>query len=134
MEIIKSIEEVEGVELEDGDQWGPSTYDGYKVVTSERELFIVVNDFQGCCESWGMVSSEDDTQSFVGAELLQMNWVDVARKKHFDVDVYDGEVMFIDLETSKGLLQLAVYNCHNGYYGHTAFIKIGNDVVMSDCI
>ena len=28
------------------------------------------------------------------------------------------EVMFINIETSKGTLQFAVYNCHNGYYGH----------------
>jgi hypothetical protein len=31
--------------------------------------------------------------------------------------------MFVNLETDKDTLQLTVYNSHNGYYGHSAFIR-----------
>ena len=33
-------------------------------------------------------------------------------------DLDAGSAMFINVETTKGLLQFAAYNEHNGYYGH----------------
>lgn len=33
-----------------------------------------------------------------------------------------GGAMFVNLETSEGLLQFAAYNSHNGYYGHEAVL------------
>ena len=33
-----------------------------------------------------------------------------------------GGAMFVNLETSEGLLQFVAYNAHNGYYGHEAVL------------
>jgi hypothetical protein len=33
-------------------------------------------------------------------------------------DLDAGSAMFINVETTKGLLQFVAYNEHNGYYGH----------------
>ena len=32
-------------------------------------------------------------------------------------------VQFINFETDKGIFQLTVYNCDNGYYGHDVVVK-----------
>ena len=65
---------------------------------------------------------------FIGAELLDIKVVDTALnvesvKKELPYGHDGGDTMFVNLETDKGTLQLAVYNDHNGYYGHSAILK-----------
>ena len=91
MEIIKNITEVSNVYF--GNEW--DTYDGYCIETDSRQLYFVISNGQCCCENWGYLSSEDDFGSFIGSELK---------------NVYVTE--------TRGLLQFAAYNEHNGYYGH----------------
>jgi hypothetical protein len=124
-ETIMAVDEVTGFK-HDGD----NTWDGFKVTTDKRVILLLVGDGQSCCEDWGMVASEDDVTSFMGAKLLRINWTNPALSKKLDVDaitVDEGQVMFVDFETSQGVLQLAVYNCHNGYYGHAAILVIDGD-------
>lgn len=102
-----------------------NNYEGFKIKTNKREIYILVSNGSSCCENWGHIASEDDTKSFIGAEIIKYRCVDNADYKDCEltkknageyVDVYD--CAFIDLETSRGTLQFAVYNSHNGYYGH----------------
>ena len=37
-------------------------------------------------------------------------------------DLDAGSAMFINVETTRGLLQFAAYNEHNGYYGHDVLL------------
>ena len=37
--------------------------------------------------------------------------------------------MFVNINTSNGLLQFAAYNNHNGYYGHNAYFLIDNNII-----
>ncbi len=127
-ETIKSIEEVEGY-IDDNGGW-----DGYLVETSERKIRLLVDNGASCCENWGMVASEDDLGYFLGAELLRIDWTGPDLVKLVDVDPYDGDVMFVDFVTSVGVLQLAVYNAHNGYYGHYAKLVIDGEAVHEDTI
>jgi hypothetical protein len=107
-------------ELREGD------YDGYKITTDKRELNVAVNNSQSCCESWGYMSSEDDLQSFVGAALLKIESVDTALNAKSDPgDIYEGTAYFVNFYTSRGMFQLAVYDSHNGYYGHAFKITEG---------
>lgn len=113
-EIIKSIEEVDG------------EYGGFLVVTSEQEISLLISNYQSCCESYGWMQSEDKLTKFIGAELLGLHSTDillasmelVVKADRVEVD----EAIFITLETNKGPLQFAVYNEHNGYYGHNVII------------
>ena len=34
------------------------------------------------------------------------------------------DCVFLVLQTSKGELDFAVYNCHNGYYGHEVVVRV----------
>lgn len=100
-------------------------YDGLTVVTDKQTIYIGIDNGQNCCENWGYITSEDDVQDFVGATLLGISVVDDACKV-YDVlqnDYKEAAAMFVNLDTSKGLLQLVLYNEHNGYYSHAVVIR-----------
>jgi hypothetical protein len=110
-EVIKKIEEID-------DNW-----EGFQVHTSDRVIRVVIDNDQSCCESWGHLASEDDLQQFVGAELLGVESVDTAMNTKTDPgDIDEGTVSFVNFNTNRGKFQLAVYDSHNGYYGHSVEI------------
>ncbi len=118
---IKHIDNVKHTEI--GQDYG--SFDGYKITTDKQNIFIVISNGQCCCEDWGYLSSEDDFEDFIGADLLDIKSVDkdllVESLKDTEELEYigDGDAVFINIETSKGALQFVLYNSHNGYYGHT---------------
>lgn len=123
-EVIVSIEELNSFVL------NRDTYTGYRIKTNVKEIKLLITDYQSCCESYGYFSSNDDHQDFIGAELLSVETVDSIYKKESLPDDYTSEddCIFVNLETPKGTLQFAVYNAHNGYYGHSVLIQIGDKV------
>jgi len=164
MEKIKQIEEVKSLGLGNqgllngqngsrlgmsgmiGSLFGGSNYDGYKVVTTEHTYLILIDNGQSCCESWGYLSTNDDVNDFVGANLLDFKLTDTAlnTKKLSEesryivwngkIDLDAGGIQFVDIETDKGVLQFAVYNSHNGYYGHPILIAKDNEILLSDTL
>lgn len=101
-------------------------YDGFVINTDKQVIKLGIEFEQNCCEKWGYFMSEDNLEEFIGAYLISVKVTDTALKT-WDVlkeivDNYEGHVMFVNLETSKGLLQFVAYNEHNGYYGHEACI------------
>lgn len=114
-EIIEQINEIDN----------DSGYDGYEVVTNKQKISLVIDNDQSCCEQWGYFWCNDNTEEFVGSVLSDVKVVDTALneqkyKDNSEGGVYEGCVMFVNLETSKGTLQFVAYNEHNGYYGHTS--------------
>ena len=106
-----------------------SKYDGYILRTTTKDYKLLISNNQSCCEDYGQIISNDDLGYYVGAEIKSIECVENGDYKKIKltkdhagkyVDVYD--CAFIELNTTKGILQLAVYNSHNGYYGHN--IKI----------
>ena len=114
-EIIKEIKE----EL-------PNGYEGYSIITNKQTIEIGISDYQKCCEDAGYMSSEDDFKDFIGAEILSIESVDTAKNvKKLEENVYYREAccMFVNINTNKGTFQIVLYNEHNGYYGHSAYVK-----------
>ena len=120
------------LEIKDAvDEFDKSLYgkgDGYLIKTDKQTIKILIGNGQNCCEDWGSFSTEDDFDDFIGADLLDIKLTDTClktellkRANRFDLDPRD--IQFVDLETSKGTLQFAVYNSHNGYYGHSIVIR-----------
>jgi hypothetical protein len=100
-------------------------YDGYQIITDQQTIQIGISDGQACCESFGCIITNDETKEFIGAELLGISITDTAlnNKKIEEIEYLDcGDAMFVNLETSEGLLQFVAYNSHNGYYGHDAVL------------
>ena len=43
-----------------------------------------------------------------------------------------GGIQFVDFVTDRGTFQLAVYNSHNGYYGHGILVLKNDEVLLED--
>lgn len=95
--------------------------DGVLIETETEIISVLIAAGQSCCESFGYLYSEDDLGLYTGADLLSVNLVDDPEKEFNDDDLKSldcGNAYFVDIKTSKGTFSLAVYNSHNGYYGH----------------
>lgn len=106
-----------------GNDW--SKYDGYQIITNEQIIQFGIDNGRSCCESWGHMITNDSTDEFIGATVKDISITDTAlnNKKIEELESLDsGGVMFVNIETDKGLLQFVAYNAHNGYYGHDAVI------------
>lgn len=130
-----SIERILRVEPYEG-QHDYSREAGFRIVTDQQTITLAIDDESSCCEHWGYFLTEDDASKFAGAELRGVTITDSNRSarvfvKGWDDAPYDdkhehldeGDVMFVDIETDRGVLQFVAYNAHNGYYGHTARVS-----------
>lgn len=105
-----------------------TTMSGFEVTTNDQVIRLAIDNQQHCCENFGYFWCNDNIEEFVGAELLsvvitdeELNEAKMQENKLDTKDTYfEGGVMFVNLETSKGTLQFVAYNQHNGYYGHMA--------------
>lgn len=133
--IINNVKEVFDIKF----NGGYSSKDGYLIETDKKSISILIDNGQSCCESWGYFSSEDDLRQFIGAELTEINLTDVAlnkaRLEEETGDEFDcGGIQFVDFVTNKGVFQLAVYNAHNGHYGHSILVAIDEKIVFNDVL
>lgn len=119
-------------------------YDGFIIETDVNDFMIAINSTQDCSENFGHICSEDNLDTFIGARILNYNavkpetWEQIPLHLTKDID-YDKywheafEAAFIDFETDIGKLQFAVYNIHNGYYGHRVFVKkMGKPMILTE--
>lgn len=116
MEIILDIKEFED-----------PRYDGFVVTTDKQTIKLGISNHSQCCEDWGYFWCNDDVQDFVGATLYGVRLTDTALNEVIMDDKYgdpyEGDTMFVNLETNRGTLQFVAYNIHNGYYGHKAIVE-----------
>ena len=101
-----------------------NSFEGFQIVTDKQTIKLGISDEQSCCERSGYFMSNDDIKEFEGANLIDIAIADTALnvKKLENEDLYESNLMFVNLNTSEGLLQFVAYNCHNGYYGHEAVV------------
>lgn len=136
MNKILKIEELEGVDVKSDPDAKDAVskmlpehgkYDGYKVATEHGVIFILIDNQSFCCEWWGYFSTDDELKNYIGANLLDIETTDTAldTRSIDKSDCYflvEADVQFVTFKTDKGVFQLAVYNAHNGYYGHDIYI------------
>lgn len=113
--------------------------DGYKIVTDKHVFHVLIDNGQSCCEDWGYLTSEDDSEPFMGAELISVNLTDTTLRqdvveKTAPYGFGEGGIQFVDFVTDRGTFQLAVYNGHNGYYGHGILVAKDDDILLKDTI
>lgn len=136
MEKILEIKEVKNVKSITPGEY--DRYDGYQITTDKRTIMILITNDSQCCEDWGYLASNDNFNDFIGCELTNVSITDTSLKT-YDVDLSDledGGAIFVNFETSNGTLQFAVYNAHNGYYGHYVKVfEVGADSpIKEDCL
>jgi len=97
--------------------------DGYIIDTDKQQIKLGIDNWQACCENWGYFMSEDNLNDFIGAEIRSVAVVDTELRSYEELEaLYEGDTMFVNIETTNGLLQFVAYNEHNGYYGHDACV------------
>jgi hypothetical protein len=99
--------------------------DGFEIITNQQTIFVGIENMQCCCEDWGYITSNDDLDEFIDAELLEILLVDEGLNTKVIDEInklYECSAMFVNFNTSKGTLQLTMYNSHNGYYSHKAVV------------
>lgn len=111
---------------------------GFAIETNRQTIWLLMDDESSCCESWGYFITEDDPDKFIGEFISGITITDTNRSsKSFNKDgdykdegihLDEGDVMFVDIETSAGVFQFVAYNAHNGYYGHQA--RIVSDFIV----
>lgn len=132
----EKILKIEERTFQNENKW--NTMEGYVVKTDKQDILIGISNGQSCCENWGYFSTNDDIKEFVGADLLDIKLTDTSLntkiiEEKFKYGLDGGDIQFVDLITSKGTLQFAVYNSHNGYYGHSIEIK-SNQLNYESCL
>ena len=134
---IIRIDEVYGYKVKASDY---STMEGYEIITEENKILVLIEDGQQCCESYGYFSSDDNLKSFIGADLREINLTDTALRKYteeelgIDIESDWTGIQFVDFVTDKGAFQLAVYNAHNGYYGHDIKVIIDDKAICEQTL
>lgn len=98
------------------------SYDGFVIKTTEQEIKLGIGNGQSCCENWGYFITNDEPDTFIGADVLGVDIVNTCLEKEKAPKMYEGDAMFVNIETTKGTLQFTAYNEHNGYYGHAAVV------------
>lgn len=134
---IKEIQEVENISLKE-ESW--CKFDGYKVVTDKHSFFILISSEQNCCESWGYFSSEDNFEQFIEKGLKEVTATNTALntavlEKENDIHLDEGGIQFVNFVCTDGsVLQFAVYNGHNGYYGHSIYFMKDDEVLLEESL
>ena len=121
--IIQSIKEDTIV-----DSWRES-YEGLIIETDKGSIKLVISDSQSCCEQWWALFFEtlDDISQFVGAEILQIEDIDIKREEYIDNETQ------LRITTDRGIIQYAIYNEHNGYYSHGTILQVF-DCIENGCL
>jgi len=124
-------------------QIDPDTgFDGYEVHTDKQVITVKIDNRICCCERPGCFIVNDDINDFIGAALVDVYVTDtdtntyilpVVAQKEGEYIEDPRDVMFVNLVTDRGNLQLVAYNSHNGYYGHHA-VLISNQLAFSDIL
>ena len=98
------------------------TYEGLIIETDKGSIKLVISDGQSCCENFGSLFFEtpDDISQFIDAEILQIEDISIKREEYIDTD---SETQ-LRITTDKGIIQYAIYNEHNGYYGHGTILQV----------
>lgn len=124
MRLLK-IEELYNYPIEENNY--TSYYDGYKIETSKENIYLLISNYSKCCEHYGYICNEDydDLSYYYGSKIVDIDCIEkgtynpilkLADLEESDIDVLD--CAFINIKFEQSTLQFAVYNNHNGWYGH----------------
>lgn len=98
-------------------------WDYYQIdVDGGNYLKIAIDNYQSCCEHWGIVNrKEKDESTIIGGTITNLT-IDVSNKRDQRTEDYSNSVT-ITLTTTNGPLTIYLFNEHNGYYSHQYYIR-----------
>lgn len=109
--------------------------DGVKIdFDNDKSLVFGISHDQDCCEEWVYISQADneDVSNYIGAKIRSIEIVDYSVLTQLEeIGACETDCYFLNVMTTKGELNFAVYNIHNGYYGHRVTMKYDNNEMFS---
>jgi ABC-type histidine transport system ATPase subunit len=95
---------------------------GLKIITDKGDIVLVIDSESSCCEIFGgnFLETPDDITKYIGATLLT---VKDTNDYSLNPSEFSNETQ-LKITTTKGVLQYAVYNEHNGWYSHSTFLQV----------
>lgn len=128
---ILEINQVDNYKI---DESSYSEYEGIRIKTDDKEILILIDNGQSCCEHFGYISSLDKFDDFIGAKIIDVTLTDdvleTTKVELENISVDLESCYFVNVNTDKGLLQFTLYNQHNGYYGHGVKVVVGNEFIL----
>lgn len=115
-------------------------FEGYEVETDKNSIRVLIDNSQQCCENWGyFICNGEATEQYIGKVLTEVRLTDTdCRTKMLEehgLSTTWTEIQFVDFCFADGdVLQIAVYNEHNGYYGHDILVLVNQDVLKEGCL
>jgi hypothetical protein len=102
-------------------------YDGLLVITTKGNIKLLIDADQYCCEQWGReyLETPDDISKLIGATLLSVEDIHIPSPRDSDDEAKETQLR---ITTNRGVIQYAVYNSHNGYYSHTTFLQVFDEL------
>jgi len=115
--IINSIKENP---FNDNDKDYGCSYDGFVINTNIGEIRLGISNYQQCCENWNVNSTGYILPLEI--DLIKINDVEDA----FD----DGGAVDIDFcNIGNTLFTVRLENHHNGYYAHSVYLSIFDELI-----
>jgi hypothetical protein len=133
LDIIVSIEEIESSNRQE--------WIGYRIMTTYQMIELKIESAQNCCENYGIECWTQDIKQllqlrsqFIKSHIESVGWCNsLLNDKYKELlanqeNYYDRTFQFaaINVVTNAGVLQLVVYNEHNGYYPHLISVSWDN--------
>lgn len=110
-------------------------FDGVKIdFDNDKSLVFGISNDQDCREEWGYISQVDNevVANYIGAKIRSIEIVDyVVTSQLEEIGTCETDCYFLNVMTTKGELDFAVYNIHNGYYDHRVTMKYDNKEMFS---
>lgn len=128
--MAETIIRIEDLSVTEGQGAGSCLREGYRVVTTEQAIDLLIDADSKCCERFGYLWTNERPADFIGAVLLDVRTdgesLDGERaidEDYCDPNPEDRMAMFVDLVTDRGVLQFVAYNEQNGCYCHMASVR-----------
>lgn len=114
-ELVISVKKVNSFEYEH------NAWTGYEIVTTKQTIRVFIDDYQNCCEEYGVDMITPEGKDIVGDEVKSVEWGKATIQEKTSCDYRQTAV--VHLETTSGLTQIVAYNEHNGYYPHSVYVE-----------
>ncbi len=109
-------------------------WEGLYITTDKGDIKILISDGQCCCEDAGskFLETPDNIEKFIGSTILKIEDICVGlTAAEGDYGFDSGGETQLKVTTTRGVLQYAVYNAHNGYYSHATFVQVFEQIETS---
>lgn len=122
--VVNSIEQKE---FRDNDKKCGSDYIGAIINTDKGEIRLGIANYQCCCESWETsVTDNTDGNTKLPFDINLINIEDIPLDSDYDEG---GKIKIEFSNNDKLFFTVVLENHHNGYYSHSLYLSIFDDLI-----